>query len=112
MEAGAAAPFLDFGEIGALVHAGIRVLVPRDGVEARDLSDTAADDGVRHADNGGRVHAAAKLGENGAIGTESALDGSGEDGAEVFFVFGVGPVTDLFGGIKIPILADRFLPWS
>ncbi len=107
--AGAAASFFYFGEIGALVPVGFGVVVVGDGVEPRGFGGAAGDDGIRHADDGGGVHAAAELGEDGAVGAESAADGFSEDGAEVLFVFGVRAVTDSLAGIEIPILADRVL---
>ena len=70
-------------------------MVSRRGVRRRPRHD-----GVRHTHDGRRIHAAAELGEDRIVGTESAAD-SCEDGAEMFFVFAVAAVTDLFGGIKI-----------
>ena len=116
MEADSAALLFDFGEIGEFVHVGFdvveRVVVPRDRVEAGAFGLAAGDDGVGDAHNGGGVHAATEFGENWSIGTESALDGRGQDGAEVFFVFGVGAITDFLLRIEIPILADGMLSWS
>jgi len=66
----------------------------------------AGDDDVGHAHNGGGVHAATEFCEDWSIGTESAVDGGGQDCAEVFFVFGVGAITDFLLRIEIPILAD------
>ena len=116
MIAGHAALFFDSGEIEAFVP--IRcdliggVIVPGDGVEARSLGTSACDDGIGHADDGGRIHAAAELGEDGSIGTEPALDGFRKDGAEVLFVFSVSVVTDFLSRVKIPILADGVLSGS
>ncbi len=104
MEPDSAALFLDFGEIGAFVISGVRVVVPRDGIESGHFGGAACDDGICHADNGGGVHAATEVSEDGAVGTESPLDGFGKDGAEVFFVFGVGAVADFLLRIEIPIL--------
>ena len=107
--AGATALFFYFGEVGALVPVGLGVVVAGDGVEARSFGGSARDDGVRHAHDGGGVHAAAKLSQDGTVGAEPAADGFAEDGAEVLFVFGVGSVTDFVGGIEIPILGDGLL---
>ena len=112
MGAGAAALFFYFGEVRALVPVRFGVVVVGDGVEARGFSGPAGDDGVGHADDGGGVHAAAELGEDGTVGTEPATDGFAEDGAEVFFVFGVAAVTDFVDGIEIPILGDGVLALS
>ena len=90
----------------------VRVVEPRDGVEAWAFGSAAGDDRIRHADDGGGVHAAAELGEDGSIGAESALDGCGEGGAEVFFVFGVRAVADSLARIKVPIFADDVLSGS
>ena len=108
VDAGAAAFFFYFGEVGTLVPVGFGVVVVGDGVEARGFGVAAGDDGVRHADDGGGVHAAAEFGEDGAVGAEPAADGFSEDGAEVLFVFGVGAVTDSLARIKIPVLADAY----
>ena len=67
---------------------------------------------IGHADDGRGVHAAAELGENRAIGAEAALDGCGQDRAEVFFVFGIRAVADSLARIEIPILADGVLSGS
>ena len=83
-----------------------RIVVPGDGVEPRTFGFAASDDGVGHADDGRGVHAAAEFGKYRAIGAEPTLDGFRKDGAEVLFVFGVGPVTDPLARIEIPILAD------
>ena len=110
MAASAATLLLDFDEIGAFVpirfDVVVGVVVPRDGVEARGFGDAAGDDGIRHADDGRRVHAAAEFGEDGAIGAEPALNGLCEDYAEVLFVFGVGAVADFFSWIEIPVFVD------
>src|SRR6266849_4410789 len=97
--ASAAAPFFHFGEVGAFVPVGFGVVVVGDGIEALGFGGAVGDDGVRHADDGGGVHAAAKFGENGAVRTEPAADSFGEDGSEMLFVFGVGAVTDSLGWI-------------
>src|SRR5882762_3301419 len=94
MCAGAAALFFYFCEVGALVPVGFEIVVIRDGVEAWGFGGAASNDGVGHAHDGGRVHAAAQFGEDGAVGAERAADGFAEDGAEVLFVFSVGSVTD------------------
>ena len=98
---------MEFVRVGFEVVVG--VVEPGDGVEAWAFGFAAGDDGIRHADDGGGVHAAAEFGEDGAVGAESALDGCGQDGAEVFFVFGVGAVADALARIEIPILADDVL---
>src|SRR6266849_5850398 len=110
VSAGAAALFFDFAEVGALVPIGFGVVVVGDGVEARGFGGAAGDDGIRHAHDGGGVHAAAELGEDGAVGAEAAADGFGEDGSEVLLVFGVGAVADSLAGIKIPVLANGLFP--
>src|SRR6266851_6765804 len=112
VSAGAAALFFDFAEVGALVPVGFGVVVVGDGVEARGFGGAAGDDGVRHAHDGGGVHAPAELGEDGAVRAEPAPDGFGEDAAEVLFVFGVSAVTDSLAGLEIPILADGVLSGS
>ena len=116
MEAGSAAFFFDFGDLVEFVRVGFEVVVgvvePRDGIEARAFGGAAGDDGIGHADDGRGVHAAAEFGEDRAVGAEAALDGCGEDGAEVLFVFGVGAVADAFAWIKIPIFADDVLSGS
>ena len=61
--------------------------------------------GIGHADDGRGVPATAELGENGSIGTESTMDGFGENGAEMFFVFSLSAVTDFVPWIEIPIFA-------
>ena len=106
MGAGAAALFFDFGEVGALVPVGFGVVVVGESVEARGLGGAAGDDGVRHAYDGGGIHAAAEFGEDGAVRAETAADSFGEDEAEMLFVFGVGAVTDSVVSIEIPIFAD------
>src|SRR5229473_2391221 len=106
MAAGAAALFFYLGEIGALVPVGFGVVVVGDSVEARRFGGAACNDGVGHAHDGGRVHAAAQLSENRAVRTQPAADGFGEDGAEVFFVLTIGAVADTLGGIEIPVLAN------
>src|SRR5260370_31066464 len=103
--AGGAAVFFRFGEVGALVPVGVGVVVVGGGVEGRGLGSAAGDDGVRHAHDGGGVHAAAQLRKDGAVRAEPAADGFTEDGAEVLFVFGVGAVTDSLTRTKIPVLA-------
>src|ERR1700722_12503348 len=103
---GAAALFFDFGEVEALVPVGFRVVVVGDGVEARGFGRARGDDGVGHAHDGGRVHAAAKLGEDGPVGAKPAADGFAENGAKVLFVLGVSVVTDSLVWIEFPIFAD------
>src|SRR5713226_4734980 len=112
MAAGAAALLFHLGEVGALVPVGFGVVVVGEGVEARGLGGTAGDDRVRHAHDGGGVHATAQLRKDGAVRAEPAANGFTEDGAEALFVFGVGTVADSFVWIKIPILADRMLSGS
>src|SRR6266403_3422421 len=111
--ASTAALFFDFSEIGALVPVGfdvvVSVVVPRDRVEARGFGGAAGNDDIGHADDGGGVHAATEFGEDRAIGTDTTLEGRGEDAAEVLLVFGVGAVTDSLVRIEIPILTDGVL---
>jgi len=107
--AGAAAFLFEFSEIDVVVPVGVGVVVPRDGVEARSFGDAAGYDGICDADDRGGVHASGKFGEDGPVGAEPAVDGRGEDAAEVLFVLGVGTVTDFLGRIEIPIFADRTL---
>src|SRR6266403_216900 len=106
MPAGTAAFFFDCSEIGALVPVGFGVVVVGDSVEARGFAAAAGEDGIRHADDGRRVPPATKFGEDRAIGTETALDGRGEDAAEVLFVFRIRAVMDSLVRIEIPILTD------
>ena len=46
------------------------------------------------------------------MGAESTLNGFGEDGAEVLFVFTVCAVANFLAGIEIPIFADGVLSGS
>ena len=116
MESDSVAFFFDFGDPMEFVGVGfevvVRVIEPRDGVKPRAFGVAARDDDISHADDGGGVHAAAELGEDRAVGAEAALDGSGQGGAEVFFVFSVGTVADSPARIEIPILADDVLSGS
>src|SRR6266481_6224204 len=109
---GAVAFFFNLGEVGALVPVGFGVVVVGDGIKPRRFGSSAGDDGVRHADDGRRVHAAAQFREDGAVRTEPAQDAFTEDGAEVLFVFSVGAVTDSLAGLKIPELTDGLLSRS
>ena len=110
--AGATALFFNFGEIGALVPVGFGVVIVGDGIEARRVGGATGDDGIGHANDGRGVPATAELGENGSIGTKFALDGCGENGAEMFFVFGISAVTDFLLWIEIPILAHSVFSGS
>src|ERR1700723_491236 len=103
--AGAATFFFNLREIGALVPVGFGAVIHRERVEPRGFGSTAGDDGIGHADNGRRVSATREFGENGPIGTKFALDGCGEDGAEVLLVFGIRAVPDFVLGVEIPIFA-------
>ena len=111
-----AALLFDFGDPVEFVPVGfdviVRVVEPGDSVETGAFGSASGDDGIGHADDGGRVHAAAEFGEDGAVGAEAALDGCCEGGAEVFFVFGVGTVADALAGIELPIFADGVLSGS
>src|SRR5437016_5824743 len=107
MRAGAAALFFDFGEVGALVPVGFGVVIIRERVEARRLCDATGDDGVRHANNRGGVHAAAQLSENGTVGPKPAADGFGKERAEMLLVFAVCLIMDSLVGIELPILLNR-----
>ncbi len=109
MAAGAAALFFDLGEIGALVPVGFGVVVVGNGIEPWGFGGAAGEDGIRHAHDGRGVHAAAELGEDGAVRAEPAPDGFREDSAEMLFVFDVGAVTDLLVWIEIPVLANSML---
>ena len=53
---------------------------------------TLGNDYIRHADDGRRVHAPGKLGEDRTVGAEAASDGCGQGGAEVLFIVGVAAV--------------------
>src|SRR6266404_3730227 len=106
MAADAAALLFHFGEIATLVQIRIGIFVPGDGVEAWALGGAAGVNPIRHAHDGGRVHAAAELGKDGAVGAKPALDSLRKYSAEVLFVFGIGAVADSLGGIEIPKLAD------
>src|SRR6267154_1320367 len=106
MKAGAAALLFDLGEIGALIPVGFGIVVIRKCVEARGFCGCASDDGVGHADDGGGVHAAAKLREDWTVGTQTATNGLAKNCAEVLLVFSVGAVTDSLVRVKIPILRD------
>src|SRR6266436_3093368 len=107
MAAHAATLLFNLGKVGSFVQTRIRVVVPRDGVETRNFGAVACDDRVGHADDGGRVHASTKLGEDGPIRTESALDGFLENNAEMFLILGVSAVSNFIVRIKIPILVNR-----
>src|ERR1700722_2564232 len=113
MEASSAAFLFYFGDPVEFVGVGFDVVVgivePGDSVEARAFGGAAGDEQVPHADDGGRVHAAAEFRKHRSVGAEAALDGSGQGGAEVFFVFVVGAVADALAWIKIPIFADDVL---
>ncbi len=113
MTAGAVAFFFDFGDpvefVGIRFDVIVGVVEPGDGVQAGAFGLALGDDGVGHADDGGRVHAATEFGEDGTVGAESALDGLRKDAAEVLFVFSVGSVADSLTRIEIPILADIVL---
>lgn len=109
MAAGASTLFFDFGEVGPLVPVGLGVGVVGESVEARSFGSAAGDYGVRQADDGRGVHAAAQLRDDGAVGTEPPADGFGKDRAEMLFIFGVGAVPDSLARIEIPILADGVL---
>src|SRR5580700_7369258 len=104
--AGATALLFDYGEMGKFAPVGFGFVEPSEGVEAGALGLTLSNDYIRHADDGRRVHPPGKFGEHGAVGAEAALDGCGQGGAEVFFVFGVGAIADAFAWIKIPIFSD------
>ena len=112
MKASSASFLVNFGDPVEFIGVGFQVVVgvvePGDCVEALAFGG-AANDGVRHTDDGRRVHATAELGEDGAIGAEAALDSCGQGGAEMFFVFGVGAVADALARIKIPIFSDDVL---
>src|SRR5882762_2364795 len=110
MAAGSAAFLFHFGEIRAFVPVRFGVVIVGNGVETRSFGSAAGDDGVRHTHNGRGIHAAAELGQDGAVRAKSAADGFREDVEEVLFIFSVGAVTDSGGRIEIPILADRVLP--
>src|SRR5258707_15652128 len=110
MAAGPSALLFDLGEVGALVPVGFGVVVVGECVEAWGFGGAAGDDGVRHAHDGGRIHAPAQLGEHGAVRAEPAADGFTEDGAEVLFIFGVSTVTDTLARIEIPILVNGMFP--
>ena len=103
--AGAPALFFNFGEIGALVPVGFGVVIVGDGIETRRVGGAAGDNGIGHADDGRGVPATAELGENGPVGTKFALDGYGEDVAEVLLVFSISVVTDFVLWLEIPIFA-------
>src|SRR5205807_1902731 len=107
MTAGAATLFFDLGEVRALVPVGFRVVVVRDRVEARCFGGTAGHDSVCHAHDGGGVHAATQLCEDGTVRAEPAADSFAEDPPKVLFVFSIDAVTDSFLRIEIPILADH-----
>ena len=104
--AGAAALLFDFGEMRNFAPVGFGFVEPSEGVEAGALGLALGNDYIRHADDGRGVHAAGKFGEDGAVGAEAALDGCGQGGAEVFFVFGVGAVADALARIEVPIFSD------
>src|SRR5713101_1750755 len=109
MAAGAAALFFDLGEVRTLIPVGLGVVKVGDGIEARGFGGAAGNNGVRHADDGRRIHAATQLGEDGAVRAEPAAHGFTEDGSEMLFVFPIGPVTDSLVRIEIPVLSDGVL---
>src|ERR1700687_5802584 len=102
---GAASPLFHFGEVGALVPVGLRIVLVRDSVEPRYICGLASDDIVRHADDRGGVHASAQFGKDWVVRTESALHRFCEDETEVLFIFRVGLVMDSPVRIEIPIFA-------
>ena len=105
-----AAPFFfHFGEVRALVPVGFGVMVVRQSIKPRRLVCVAVDNAIRHADDGGGIHAAAQLREDGTVGAESASDAFGEDGAEVLFVLGIAGIADLLAWIEIPVFPDSVL---
>src|ERR1700733_5068264 len=103
--ASAPALFFNFGEIWSLVPIRFGVVIVGNGIEARCVAVAAGDDLVGHTDNGRRVPAATEFGKNGLMGTKFSLDSRGKHSTEVFFVFGVGAVTDPVPRVEIPILA-------
>ena len=62
---------------------------------------------VRHADDRRGIHAAAELGKDGAVRTESATDGFGEDSAKVLFVFSISLITNARFGTEPPIALNH-----
>src|SRR5271155_4286793 len=116
MEARSSSFLFVFGDPVVFIGVGFEVVVgviePGDSVEALAFGGGAGNDGVRHTDDGRRVHAPAELSEDGAVGAESALDGCGQGGAEVLFVFGVGAIANALSGIEVPIFADNVLSGS
>src|SRR5215472_16215605 len=90
--AGASALFLNFCEVRALVPVGFGIVVVGDGIEPRSLGLAACNQGICHTHDRGGVHATAKLGEDGAVGTQPAAHGFAENRAEVLFVFCVSAV--------------------
>src|SRR5439155_15858776 len=75
--------------------------------KARSFGGATSDHRFRHADDGGGVHAATQLCEDGTVRAEPAADSFAEDPPKVLFVFSIDAVTDSFLRIEIPILADH-----
>src|ERR1700721_940286 len=104
--ADAAALLFDFGEMGEFAPVRFGFVEPSKGVEAGTFGLTLSNDYIRHADDGRRVHAPGKFGEHGTGGAEVTLDGGGQGGAEMFFIFGVGAIADALAWIEVPIFSD------
>ena len=109
MVADATAFFFDFGEMRKFTPVWLGLVKPSKSVEAWAFGSAAVDHDISHADDGRGVHATGELGEDRTVRAQATLDGCGQDGAEVFFVFGVGAVADALARIKVPIFANDVL---
>ena len=73
-----AAFFFDFGEIRAFIPVGFGVVVVGDCVKAGGCGGATGDDGIGHADDRGRIPAAAEFAKDRPVGAKASLDGCAE----------------------------------